>query len=457
MTSLTPKEISKTKRKIHAKALGYEPLGMKPIHLVSGLLLALGQEEYRQVRLNQASVIRSGKGLQGEYENNNFYDILSESEQVSSSIKAEDLWNLRLHLNAIFNNDQAVYPAYMKGVGESGVDYTALSPQFVTTARRLDGRCGIFLIQIFSRTEDGRNIVKFLEEITQNFENILSRLVSPILEKTPSRTTDIVEIYHTNFPGTENQEWLDSIASRMEKQTKALDRLVRNISANMSPYQAIRLILLAFGCWLTSYLLSTTTLEREIPTIVFDFSKDTTSRTRVLSRFCYRQWQEKIEDLYLELNEGNYFDSLFEPNLFIKKSKRANKPDQSLPSYSFLRDHFNELTLRMGIAQPRSGTQNKHFEYQPDTLRAIILSLIEPEDILTLEELSKQLKDIWGSVFGGQADDHRFLISNGYQGVDEDDLKHNSEGFIKLATDLGLSRKPSDGLVLFGNNIESLI
>jgi hypothetical protein len=123
-----------------------------------------------------------------------------------------------------------------------------------------------------------------------------------------------------------------------------------------------------------------------------------------------------------------------------------------------LRDHFDELALRMSLARPRSGYANKHFETQPDTLRSVLLSVVEPGEAVRLDDLALRLRKTWGLVFGGRTDDHRLLAEHGYQGMDEDDLRRvNQRGFIRLAQALSMACEPSDGLVLFGRHVDTLI
>jgi hypothetical protein len=143
-----------------------------------------------------------------------------------------------------------------------------------------------------------------------------------------------------------------------------------------------------------------------------------------------------------------------EEGVFAKKN--GKKPSRG-SDYAFLAEHYLELAVRMGLAQPRSGSPYKHFELQPDMLRTLLLSVVPPQEVQEIGDVAPQLRETWGLVFGGCPDDRRYLREDGYSGIDEEDLfRIDRAGFIELAKKLNMASEPSDGLVLFASTPEIL-
>jgi hypothetical protein len=83
----------------------------------------------------------------------------------------------------------------------------------------------------------------------------------------------------------------------------------------------------------------------------------------------------------------------------------------------------------------------------------LVGSVLENEELITLPDLSRRLRDTWQIAFGGCDDDGEFLANQSIVGLDEDDdLRLNRDCFIRQIKTLGLAIEPSDGLVLCGIN-----
>jgi hypothetical protein len=162
-----------------------------------------------------------------------------------------------------------------------------------------------------------------------------------------------------------------------------------------------------------------------------------------------------VLELYDRWNrEGLYDSDIEEAGVFAKKNgKKASQGSD----YAFLAEHYLELAVRMGLAQPRSGSTYKHFELQPDTLRTLLLSIVPPGAVEEISTVAPRLRETWGLVFGGCPDDRSYLRDDGYSGIDEEDLfTIDRAGFIELGKKLNMASEPSDGLVLFAASPEIL-
>src|SRR4051812_10779262 len=106
--------------------------------------------------------------------------------------------------------------------------------------------------------------------------------------------------------------------------------------------------------------------------------------------------------------------------------------------------------------QPRSAVaKHKHIEVQADTLRVLVLSLLEPEQVLTMTEFAEQLHRTWSLLVGAGAQDGDLLRDRRFGLLDrDDDLRPNAAAFEALLIRLGLAVEPSDGLTLVAINAE---
>jgi hypothetical protein len=442
------------KAQVHALTLGYEPKDMKPVHLFTTFFLTVTGRAQRNEVLNKTAVVRHKKGLQGEYVADQLYQRLSDERRVADSLTKKELESIRHHLNALLNNDQAMNAAF-RPFSTFGNDYTGTSELFLSHHNRLDGYAGTFIYQVLEATRDGKEILKFARETIIEPDDTLTLFARPVLgDKTSETAVDLAGEYIEKF-GDLTSERLQMISQLMRTETKALVTLCENLSARESKYSRLRHLILGLGAWLFRYLLKTATPKDQRPTLFLDFSDRADSRLRAQSRWCYNRHYNNVLELYERCNgEGRYDTDIEAAGIFAKKN---GKKVSSGNDYAFLAEHYLELAVRMGMAQPRSGSTYKHFELQPDTLRTLLLSVIPPGNVEEISSLAPHLREIWGLVFGGCPDDRSYLREDGYSGIDEEDLFGvDRAGFIRLAKKLNMASEPSDGLVLFAPTPESL-
>lgn len=319
----------------------------------------------------------------------------------------------------------------------------------------LDGYAGTFIYQILDATQKGKEVLKFARETISEPNDTLTLLTRPVLDgKADESVVDMLAEYTAKF-GDLTSERLQKISQLMKTETEALVLLCQNLQQRESKYSRLRHLILGLGTWLFRYLLKVATPTEQRPTLLLDFSDRADSRLRVQSRWCYNRHYNNVLELYDRWNqEGSYEADIEEAGIFVKKNgkKAAQGSD-----YAFLSEHYLELAVRMGLAQPRSGSTYKHFELQPDTLRTLLLSVIAPDAVEEISTVAPLLRETWGLVFGGCPDDRRFLRDDGYSGIDEEDLFGiDRAGFIRLAKKLNMASEPSDGLVLFATTPEIL-
>lgn len=435
------------KKRAHFEALGYEPLRMKPAHFASGFFLALTGKVYSNELLNQVAVTKANRGLVGAYAPEAVFQHLRDGNLIADRMTPAEVELLRIQVNGVVNNDAAMYPAF-RPYRPAGNDYTFISPRLLTGARRTDGYAGYFVARVLAATAAGNEVLDFARGVADESPGTLERFVNPLLADDEAEPFDLAEKYEGSF-GQLDSPRMTRIAGQMQAQTEALSHLCRNL-ADYSHYRRIRYVVLGLLAWLMHYLLVTAAVRRG-RIMLFDFVGEKDGPVRSQSRACYARLRETVRRAYLDFAAaGGFTDDPVDMGVFT----RANRPDE--PNFKFLEEHFGELTLRMGYAQPRaSRVQQKHFELQPDTLRILLLTVLheDPARAMTFDQVCSRLRDTWNIVVGGGSGDYETLRTNGYFGFDEADLDLNVIAFADRLKGLNLAIEPSDGLVLCSRNI----
>jgi hypothetical protein len=218
----------------------------------------------------------------------------------------------------------------------------------------------------------------------------------------------------------------------------------------------LRDLVVGLCAWLFLYLQKTASDDGATSLLVMDFLGGENRRLRTQSRNSFTRQRELFFGSYQKKWRAGKLsceESEFNKMLVDKDGKRINNP------FKFLDEHFSDLAVRIGFAQPRAAqARRKHFELQPDTARMLIMSIIGAGEIRKLQDVAQLLRDTWGVCFGGCDDDQSHLQSHGCTGLDQDaDLEPNAESFIGLLKRLNLAIEPSDGLVLCAANPEELL
>ena len=442
-----------TKRQAHFQAFGYEPLRMKPAHFASGFFIALTGQVYANELLNKVAVIRANRGLLQGYTAEDVLAELQADELVAQTMTQADVELLRVQVNGVVNNDAAMYPAF-RPYRPKGNDYTFISPRVLTTANRTDGFAGLFVFTILGETASGMAVLDAGRALAAEPQGTLEQLVEPLLEDEDPETRELLESYERDF-GVLDQTRITGIAADMQAETDALQRLCANMQG-YSHYKKIRYYVLGLLAWLMSYMLKTASPEQsETPLLFFDFMSEKDGRIRSQSQACYARLRETVRRSYSEFAASGRFDpDPITAGLFSPKTR----PEDT--DFKFLETHFSNLALRMGYVQPRaSRVPQKHFELQPDTLRILMLSILDVDagNAITLDGACERLGETWRVVVGGLGSDLAALRDQDYFGFDEEDLRHNTAAFSQHLKSLNMAFEPSDGLVLCSTDIGEVL
>lgn len=440
------------KKQAHFEAFGYQPLRMKPAHFASGFFISLTDEVYRNELLNKVAVTKANQGLRDGYTPEALMDRLRNDSLIADTMTQPDVEQLRVQVNGIVNNDAAMFPAF-RPYRPKGNDYTFFSPRLLTSANRTDGYAGHFVATVLAATDTGSAVLDFARAVTEERPGTLERFVNPLLADHESESSGLADKYASEY-GKLKASRVRQVAAQMQIQSEAIARLCANL-ADHSHYRRIRYLVLGLLAWLMSYLLKTADVGAIEPVLLFDFVGGKTKPIRLQSQTCYSRLRETLGHAYRDLADAGRFS--VNP---IKQRVFARRGRKDEDDFRFLEQHFGDLALRMGYAQPRaSRIPQKHFELQPDTLRALMLSVLDHDTqrATTFEAVSDRLRATWSIVIGGAGGDGETLRTQGYFGFDEADLDRNAAAFVERLKSLNLAVEPSDGLILCSRDIGEVL
>jgi hypothetical protein len=327
-----------------------------------------------------------------------------------------------------------------------------VSSRYLYDEQPLDGFSGYFVHQVLAQTTQGKAVLDFARMRMEHHASTLEQLVAPLLDDEGERQPFEFD-YEQTF-GKLNAQRLGDIAADMAAQTQALEVLCQNLAEHASHATQLRGLTIGLCSWLFVYLHRRATaahgLSQRAPLFLMDFLGGSNPRLRAASRLSFARQRGLVFESYKAFRARKvveFLDTDFSP-------KRGGSAD-----FSFLEQHYSDLAVRIGFAQPRAfQARRKHFELQPDTARLLVQSVISPtQPLIRVEEVADALRKVWGVSFGGCDDDIAVLGDYGHTGFDEDDdLKPNREAFVDLLKQLNLAAEPSDGLVLCAVKPEEL-
>lgn len=316
-------------------------------------------------------------------------------------------------------------------------------------AHRTDGYAGHFAATVLAATSVGREVLEFARAVSAESPGTLEHFVSPLLPDDGGEPARLAETYESSY-GELTPARISQVAGEMQTQTEALARLCGNLDDH-GHYRRIRYLVLGLLAWLMSHLLGNAAVRAADPLLLFDFLGEKDGPVRSQSQTCYARLRETVRNAYRDLAAAGRFSADPVAERVFARRNREEEDD-----FRFLEQHFGDLALRMGYAQPRaSRVAQKHFELQPDTLRTLMLSILDREAarVVTFEDVCVRLKETWNVVVGGAGADPETLRKHGYFGFDEADLQRNAVAFADRLKSLNLAVEPSDGLVLCSRDI----
>ena len=421
---------------------------MKPVHFATSFLLALTGRQYELELLNKASVPKAAphdtQKVVDEYVSERLYLKLVNLGRLSEEIDQDGFRALRAHLNAAYNNDGAALNAAFSPYNSPGTDFSTPSLRYVSNKSKNHGHAGAFVVRVLNASPEGQAVLAGCHRLLKVAPPPLAEFGEPLLD---DQDEPYIDRYDEQLAPLQ-PERLNQLAAEMHAQTLAIGRLVKNLEATRSAY-ALRFLIIGLCSWLFVYMMKRGATSNE-PLLLMDALQGNNPRVRVQSRASYARQL----DLFSASYDRQWADQPSEPSAsdwaVFAASATARKN---------LDDHFRDLGVRIGFVQPRaSSAVRKHVEIQADTLRVLVLSLVEQNDIMPLPELARALRATWCICVGADAEDVQLLRAQRFGPLDNDeDLQPNAAAFQALLVRLGVAVEPSDGLTLCAVDAEDLI
>ena len=117
-------------------------------------------------------------------------------------------------------------------------------------------------------------------------------------------------------------------------------------------------------------------------------------------------------------------------------------------------DTIQTYGWRMGLLKPRGNRANeRRFSPDPELLEPILLSVMEPGEQISLQDLCNRLRRKYGIIVGGTENDRDHLdqwdIAVGASAIESDPLSNrNYEAFKQAVIELGFAREYADGVTI---------
>lgn len=441
------RENTAAERRVHGALLGYQPLRMKPVHFATSFLLALTGRYQRLEYLNKASVPKiapkDSRRAQDDYPSDRLHPLLVDLGRLATTVELDQFRTLRAHLNAAYNNDGSALAAAFAPYSTFGADYSAPSARYISNSSKNHGHSGSFVLTIFEATAEGRDALDAVRRLLDAAPPPLAALGTPLLDEDDEEWSD----RHDELYGVIDPARTTFVATMMHDCTVAIGRLAHNLERQRSNY-ALRYVVLGLCCWLFAYMMRQSCDQ---PLLLIDSLQGDNPRIRAQSRATYAR--------ALDFFSASYDRAVATPGSGGVAETDWNIFAASAESRQILDEHFRDLAVRIGIAQPRSGTaKHKHIELQADTLRVLAFSLLGDGQVLTMPEFAAKLQATWSLIVGADPQDGDLLRSHRFGLLDrDDDLRPNAAAFEALLIRLGLAVEPSDGLTLVAIDAEELI
>jgi hypothetical protein len=165
-----------------------------------------------------------------------------------------------------------------------------------------------------------------------------------------------------------------------------------------------------------------------------------------------QQKEEEDYEVFEEILSSKTGDSFFE-RVSEAMGDAIHHSSSRYKTYT-PRSTFQTFAWRVGLTKPRGNRANRRrFRPDPDILEAIILSVTEPGETISLRDLCRRLRERYGIIVGGTTEDREHLrawdIRLGASPEKASPLNvTNYQGFKHTLVELGYAQEYADGVTV---------
>ncbi len=427
---------------------------------------------------------------------------LKELFESSRGLTDEKLDNLRQKMRTVLANDDALYASQLGSAPTCTSDWFIINPSVGVTAGR-------FLYTLLNRA--GEDIEQKLEEQLRDHHDAISLLFRPLVKDADESAT-------TMKPWDEpvlGDAFADGcIAPEFVKGYTILSKhLKSNGGTDLNYPRDLRRVVkfgsVAFYLYMVNRydeLQNRAQRDGRLP-IVLNYTGGTDNPVADASLDCARTAHSEVQratrlgveavldrDGYKDYSEQDIYDQLDAHEFLDLNRKSEEKIEEDYETFQAIfeadpaPDTFDRLVnavsdaihhsssrfktytpqstaqtfaWRAGILKPRGNRANKRrYRPDPEILEAILLSVIDPGDSMSLAELCEVLRTRYGIIVGGTENDRAHLeawdIHIGASAAESDPLNNrNYEGFKQAVVDLGFAQEYADGVTIVTSPIQN--
>jgi hypothetical protein len=474
---------SEFRRRINARWIGFDPDDMKTAHIANGLFLEIMHVQHTAEDVNRLAVIAGKRGPVKGHENDKLRGTISALQGLGDV----ELSLVRSHINQHLNADSAVFDRQIN----VGCAYSAATARLVVDDHHNDGWSGNFIAKLLTIDYGSGSsplLAKIQDALTDETDP-LSTMLTPFL------ASESAPFAHT-YDDLEESHFIDLLLQidEMRDVRRSLDTFAAYYPGYLSKQRFTRLFVILSSAALLRYLIARARSISQNPTLPFfvDASPKLGTRIRFASQLAYIRCIVELTEFYERLVQkflyeravelggsddvsfsaiqyavGDVTDQLREE--LLKDARKHYVMDVHMTEAGelmrdaahhivdhlfekqgvFIGDFFRTVGIRAGIIVPRGSYPRKHFSLQPDTLTALTMACIPPDELpMTIREFADTLWQRFGFLIGGGGADIDILHDAAVRDINEDDLYSNYQHFTHTMVTLGLAQQRSDGLVL---------
>ena len=458
---------------------------VKPVHIAQAVFRTIDEHYWKIPLLKKVALVSDAKGKVHGNELEDVYKELLEAKLIDPSISEVSFQSLRNLMQKILSADKAVY--VVDNLADSMISYSAGSKFFLNNSA-IFSDAGILMASIIKR--ESPSLTGCIKDILETANDPITKLFRPLLPKDDdselSKEYDLNDIPSFKNPSQAMKTFLDGIK-------QGANCLAQNFKKHSNPLTQLRLFNLFIIFHLIRYLTSLASFyieDEKLRPILLDFSHQKpgensvpraselsyTQMYRSLNRFYAWAYSEilkdySIDDLMKSLTpvydagkaikgKSEEFDAkwaMAKEEALTKETEAEKRLVFGEAIYDMLASeasshpiiYMKALGTDSGILYPPDKQHpNKRFVISQDVIEMLLRSVVEPNSVITENDLRNRLWERFGIVIGGRPDDLQKLQSNNViLQVSEDALENNFQLFAQTLQDMDFAEQMADGIL----------
>ena len=458
---------------------------IKPVHIAQAALRTFYGKYYKSRLLKRVALVCDSSGMVRGNPLEEVYKELLDLSKIDPSITEAELQSLRNLMQKTLSADKGVFVA--DNLADNMISFTAGSKYFLLNSGFMS-EGGILIATIIKK--QCPRLTQRVNQILEQADDPISSVFYPITKNEDDfiivSDLDLETIPAFKNPSKQMKEFLDGIKESGEC-------LAENFEKHPNPLTQLRLLNLFIIFNLIRYLTSLASFycKENLRPVLLDFSNKSpnassvarasetsyTQMYRSLNRFYAWAFSEKLKNYTIEeliqspapvyengkspkKAEQEELDALW--NIAKKSASEKTDPEEkylifgetiydmlAMQATSHPIIYLKKLGTDAGILYPPDKQHpNKRFAVSQDVIEMLMRSTVNPNSVITEEELRERLWKRFGIIIGGRSEDlARLQENNVIIQVSEDALENNFSEFAKVLESMDFAEQMADGIL----------